>query len=248
MMVDKYLNDNVKPYNQHEDKTSQLINLFNKISSNYDRFNDIISMGLARIWRKRAITLLKNHQPKRILDIATGTADLLLTADSILKPDSIIGIDISEQMMNIGRQKLVGRKINAKISFQLQNASSLSFENASFDAVTIGFGIRNIEKLSVAIQEINRVLDSSGLFMILEVNQPQKGFRLLLYKIFIFINSLTIRKVLDKADFNYLINSMREFPNGKKLIDIVENEGFKLIKHKRYNFDVCSAYLFSKED
>ncbi|OJV35462.1 MAG: hypothetical protein BGO29_05100 [Bacteroidales bacterium 36-12] len=242
----EFVNDGVKPYNQHEDKTSQLVNLFNKISSQYDKFNDFISLGLAHSWRKRSIKLLKDYQPKKILDIATGTADLMIVADKVLKPETITGIDISEKMMSVGKQKIADRKLNSKIDFQLQDASSLNFNNETFDAVTIGFGIRNFEKLSVAIKEINRVLKSQGLFMILEVNQPQKGILLFLYKIFIYINSIIVRKILDKADFHYLLNSMREFPNGKKLIKIIEAEGFNLLKHKRYNFDVCSVYVFRK--
>ncbi|MDD2285863.1 MAG: bifunctional demethylmenaquinone methyltransferase/2-methoxy-6-polyprenyl-1,4-benzoquinol methylase UbiE [Paludibacter sp.] len=246
MTTKEFLNDEIKPYNPHEDKTNQLVSLFDKISSHYDRFNNVISWGMAHIWRRKSVAFLKKYTPEKILDIATGTADMILVINNILKPKTIIGIDISAKMMEIGRQKVMKKQLASKVDFQIQNAASLSFENNTFDAVTIAFGIRNFEKLSQSMYEINRVLKPNGHFLILEVNQPQKGIMLLFYKFYISIYMLFVTGMLDKADYNYLTNSMGAFPRGEKLIEILQSFDFKLIKYKRFTFDVCSAYLLRK--
>jgi demethylmenaquinone methyltransferase/2-methoxy-6-polyprenyl-1,4-benzoquinol methylase len=245
-MSGELLNDQVKPYDPNEDKTKQLISLFDKISAHYDSFNNVISWGMAHSWRKEAVTFLKQFSPQKILDIATGTADMMVVMDKLLKPDKITGIDISAGMMEIGKQKVVKKHVRAKTEFLVEDAAALSFENQSFDAVTISFGIRNLEKLSQSLREINRVLKSGGHFLIIEVNQPDKGIMLLLYKLYIRIYMLFVTGLLDKSDYKYLTNSMGAFPRGQKLIQILQSFDFELIKYKRFTFDVCSAYLLRK--
>lgn len=246
MISGELLNDQVKPYDPNEDKTKQLISLFDKISAHYDSFNNVISWGMAHSWRKEAVTFLKQFSPQKILDIATGTADMMVVMDKLLKPDKITGIDISAGMMEIGKQKVVKKHVRAKTEFLVEDAAALSFENQSFDAVTISFGIRNLEKLSKSLREINRVLKSGGHFLIIEVNQPDKGIMLLLYKLYIRIYMLFVTGLLDKSDYKYLTNSMGAFPRGQKLIQILQSFDFELIKYKRFTFDVCSAYLLRK--
>lgn len=246
-MSQEVLNDSVKPYNEHENKTAQLARLFNKISKRYDSFNDLISWGMAHLWRKKSISFLKEAAPKNILDIATGTADMLITACDLLLPETIIGIDISEDMMKIGEHKVQKKHPATNVRFEMQDASSMNFPDNTFDAVTISFGIRNLEKLSQSIQEINRVLKPQGHFLILEVNQPQKGLLLFFYKIYLRISFLFSSKLLDKSDFQYLTTSMGIFPRGKQLIDILGENNFELIRYKRFTFDVCSAYLLKKK-
>jgi demethylmenaquinone methyltransferase/2-methoxy-6-polyprenyl-1,4-benzoquinol methylase len=245
-MSGELLNDQVKPYDPNEDKTKQLISLFDKISAHYDSFNNVISWGMAHSWRKEAVTFLKQFSPQKILDIATGTADMMVVMDKLLKPDKITGIDISAGMMEIGKQKVVKKHVRAKTEFLVEDAAALSFENQSFDAVTISFGIRNLEKLSQSLRQINRVLKSGGHFLIIEVNQPDKGIMLLLYKLYIRIYMLFVTGLLDKSDYKYLTNSMGAFPRGQKLIQILQSFDFELIKYKRFTFDVCSAYLLRK--
>ncbi len=246
MISGELLNDQVKPYDPNEDKTKQLISLFDKISAHYDSFNNVISWGMAHSWRKEAVTFLKQFSPKIILDIATGTADMMVVMDKLLKPDKITGIDISAGMMEIGKQKVANKHVRAKTDFLVVDAAALSFENQSFDAVTISFGIRNLEKLSQSLREINRVLKPGGHFLIIEVNQPDKGVMLLLYKLYIRIYMLFVTGLLDKSDYKYLTNSMGAFPRGEKLIQILQSFDFELIKYKRFTFDVCSAYLLRK--
>lgn len=246
MISGELLNDQVKPYDPNEDKTKQLISLFDKISAHYDSFNNVISWGMAHSWRKEAVTFLKQFSPQKILDIATGTADMMVVMDKLLKPDKITGIDISAGMMEIGKQKVANKHVRAKTDFMVEDAAALSFENQSFDAVTISFGIRNLEKLSQSLREINRVLKPGGHFLIIEVNQPDKGVMLLLYKLYIRIYMLFVTGLLDKSDYKYLTNSMGAFPRGEKLIQILQSFDFELIKYKRFTFDVCSAYLLRK--
>lgn len=246
MISGELLNDQVKPYDPNEDKTKQLISLFDKISAHYDSFNNVISWGMAHSWRKEAVTFLKQFSPQKILDIATGTADMMVVMDKLLKPDKITGIDISAGMMEIGKQKVANKHVRAKTDFLVEDAAALSFEDHSFDAVTISFGIRNLEKLSQSLREINRVLKPEGYFLIIEVNQPDKGIMLLFYKLYIRIYMLFVTGLLDKSDYKYLTNSMGAFPRGQKLIQILQSYDFELIKYKRFTFDVCSAYLLRK--
>ncbi len=246
MTSGELLNDQVKPYDPNEDKTKQLISLFDKISAHYDSFNNVISWGMAHSWRKEAVTFLKQFSPQKILDIATGTADMMVVMDKLLKPKKITGIDISAGMMEIGKQKVANKHVRAKTDFLVEDAAALSFENQSFDAVTISFGIRNLEKLSQSLREINRVLKPGGHFLIIEVNQPDKGIMLLLYKLYIRIYMLFVTGLLDKSDYKYLTNSMGAFPRGQKLIQILQSFDFELIKYKRFTFDVCRAYLLRK--
>lgn len=247
-MNQEVLNDQVKPYNEHENKTAQLARLFNKISEKYDSFNNLMSLGMVSYWRKKSILYLKKYAPEHMLDVATGTADMLILACDLLQPKTIIGIDISEKMMKIGEQKVQRNNPTTDVRFEKQNASELSFPDNSFDAVTISFGIRNLEKLSASIKEINRVLKPEGHFLIVEVNQPRKGVILLFYKVYIMLSQLFPSKLLDKSDFQYLTTSMGVFPKGKDLINILTSFNFELIKHKRFIFDVCSAYLLKKID
>ena len=246
MISDELLNDQIKPYSPDEDKTAQLITLFDKISAHYDSFNNVISWGMAHIWRRKAVSFLKPFSPKKMLDIATGTADMMVVMDKILKPEKITGIDISAGMMEIGKQKVAKKQLQTQTDFLVQDAAALTFEDQSFDAVTIAFGIRNLEKLSQSLREINRVIKSGGHFLIIEVNQPEKGIMQMLYKLYIRIYMLFVTGLLDKSDYKYLTNSMSAFPRGKKLIQILQSYDFKLIKLKRFTFDVCSAYLLRK--
>ena len=247
-MNQEILNDQVKPYNEHENKTAQLARLFNKISRHYDSFNDLISWGMAHSWRRKSVSYLKEFAPQNILDIATGRADMLLTACDLLQPETITGIDISEEMMKVGEQKVQKKHPVSIVRFEMQDASALNFRDNSFDAVTISFGIRNLEKLSKSLQEINRVLKPQGHFLIVEVNQPQKGMILLLYKIYLKIYLIFSSKLLDKSDFQYLTTSMGVFPRGQQLINLLGEFNFEIVKYKRFTFDVCSAYLLRKND
>lgn len=238
----------VKPYNQDEEKTAQLARMFNKISDKYDQFNDIMTWGMARMWRKQSLLALKAFNPKQILDIAAGTADMCIKSYEYLNPDKVIGVDISEQMLEMGRVKVSKAGLSDKITLQVQDVSAMTFADASFDAATIAFGIRNFEKLDISLQQINRVLRPGGHLLILEMNEPEKGLLFKGYQLYTKVFVKLTAKMLssDKVAYDYLQESMHAFPNGERLITILKDNGFKLNKYRKFTFGVCSMYLVEK--
>jgi demethylmenaquinone methyltransferase/2-methoxy-6-polyprenyl-1,4-benzoquinol methylase len=238
----------VKPYNQEEEKTVQLARMFNKISDKYDKFNDIMSWGMARIWRKQSLLTLKKYNPKLILDIAAGTADMCIKSYQYLKPEHVTGVDISDKMLEMGRVKVSNANLNDKIDLQVQDCSSLTFADESFDAVTIAFGIRNFEKLNESLMQIHRVLKPKGHLLILEMNEPKKGLLLKGYQLYtrIFVQMTSKLLSSDKVAYDYLQASMHAFPNGELLIDILGKNSFKLSTYRKFTYGVCSMYLVEK--
>jgi len=238
----------VKPYNQEEEKTAQLARMFNTISEKYDKFNDIMSWGMARVWRKNSLLTLKKFNPKRILDIAAGTADMCIKSYQYLNPDHVTGVDISDRMLDMGRIKVSKAHLTDKIELQVQDCCNLSFADGSYDAATIAFGIRNFEKLNQSLSEIYRVLKPGGHLLILEMNEPQKGLLFKGYKLYTKIFVRLTAKYLsnDKVAYDYLTASMHAFPNGERLIEILTANGFKLNIYRKFTFGVCSMYLVEK--
>lgn len=239
----------VKPYNKEEDKTAQLNRMFNTISSKYDKFNDIMSMGLARRWRKKAILTLKDFPHEKILDIATGTADIIVKSFEHINPTHITGIDISEKMLEIGNEKIATAGLSDKVTLKVEDVSRMSFKNNTFDAAITSFGIRNFDKLEQSMQEIHRVLKPNGKFVILEMSEPKtpvikQGYLL-------YTNTLIPFAVKtfsnDPKAYRYLTDSMEAFPQGKELIEILNRNGFKSIKYKTFFLGVCSLYVLEKE-
>jgi demethylmenaquinone methyltransferase/2-methoxy-6-polyprenyl-1,4-benzoquinol methylase len=238
----------VKPYNQNEEKTVQLARMFNTISEKYDKFNDIMSWGMARVWRKQSLLSLKKYNPKKILDIAAGTADMCIKSYEYLNPDHVTGIDISDRMLEMGRIKVSNAHLSDKIELQVQDCSNLLFADESFDAATIAFGIRNFEKLDESLLQIYRVLKPGGHLLILEMNEPQKGLLFKGYQLYtrIFVRMTAKYLSNDKVAYDYLTASMHAFPNREKLIEILISNGFKLNIYRKFTFGVCSMYLVEK--
>ena len=241
--------NHVKPYNQEEEKTKQLNRMFNTISRQYDKFNDIMSMGLARRWRKKALLTLKDYNPENILDIAAGTADICIKSFEYLRPRNVTGIDISEKMLEIGKKKVADAGLSDRVTLRVEDVSSMSFADQSFDAATTSFGIRNFEKLDQSLQEIRRVLKPQGKFVILEMSEPQtpviKQGYLLYTKTLIPFAVKTFAN--DPKAYSYLTSSMSAFPQGKQLIYILKKNGFRCLKYKTFFLGVCSLYLAEKE-
>jgi len=238
----------VKPYNQEEEKTAQLARMFNTISDKYDQFNDIMTWGLARVWRRSALLAMKKYKPQYILDIAAGTADMCIKSYKFLQPQKVTGIDISDKMLEMGRVKVDKAGLSEKIDLEVQDVSAMTFSDASFDAATIAFGIRNFEKLNESLQQINRVLKKGGHLLILEMNEPEKGLLFKGYQLYtkVFVKMTSRLLSSDKMAYDYLQNSMHAFPNGEKLIGILSENGFKLSKYSKFTFGVCSMYLVEK--
>jgi demethylmenaquinone methyltransferase/2-methoxy-6-polyprenyl-1,4-benzoquinol methylase len=246
--TNKYTFQEVKPYNEKDGKTEQLVRMFDTIAAQYDKFIDLMSWGFAKLWRKRALSSLKGFHPMQILDVAAGTADMCIKAFRYLNPEKVTGIDISPKMLEIGKEKIIHAGLSEKIELQVMDCSQLSFDDNSFDAVTIAFGVRNFEKLEESLHQIYRVLKPEGHLLILELNEPQKGWLMKGYRLYIklFVHQTAKYLSSDQNAYRYLTSSMQAFPKGKEMIEILQNNGFKLVKYKKFTFGVCSMYLMEK--
>lgn len=238
----------VKPYGQHDkSKKEEVAEMFNNISGRYDFLNHFLSLGIDKLWRKKAVRLLKSIAPKKMLDIATGTGDFALEALR-LNPDHIVGLDISAGMLEKGREKMVKRKVDAKISMQLGDSENIPFEDASFDAITVGFGVRNFENLEKGLGEMLRVLKPGGKAAILEFSKPRKfpvkqtfGF----YSKFMipFIGRIISK---DKAAYTYLPDSVAAFPEGADFVAILNKVGYKNVTSHLVSGGIATIYLGEK--
>jgi len=236
------------PYKQTDvSKKDQVKAMFDNIAPRYDFLNHFLSLGIDKRWRKKAISLLQDEQPKIILDIATGTADFAIEALT-LQPHVIKGIDISDEMLQIGRKKI--KKINAgkKIELLAGDSEKINFDDNSFDAITIGFGVRNFENLSKGLTEIFRVLKKNGTLVILEFSTPEKFPVRQLY-LFYFHNILPLLgKIISKDDraYHYLPESVKAFPPGKDFIKLLNETGFTDTKCIPLTFGIASIYTGKK--
>ncbi|MEH0157904.1 bifunctional demethylmenaquinone methyltransferase/2-methoxy-6-polyprenyl-1,4-benzoquinol methylase UbiE [Limibacter armeniacum] len=238
----------VLPYKENKDgKKEQVAQMFNNISSKYDLLNRMLSVGIDILWRKAAIKKLKNEQPKVILDVATGTGDLAIEALS-LKPEKVIGVDISEGMLSYGRKKLQERNLQDKITLHLGDSENLQFEDNTFDAVTVAFGARNFENLEAGLREIQRVLKPGGTLVVLEFSKPEMFPFKQVYN-FYFKNILPlIGKMIssDNSAYTYLPESVQEFPYGEKFNQVLRNLGYQSVKCDPQTFGISSIYTAKK--
>lgn len=218
--------------------------LFDKIAHRYDLLNHLLSFGIDLYWRAKAIQLLRKYQPERILDIATGTADLAIKA-SALHPKQIIGIDISEEMLRIGRQKISERKLEHLISLQTGDAEQLDFADDSFDAVTVAFGVRNFSDLRRGFTEMQRVLCPGGTAVILEFSQPRSFPVKQLYRFYSRWILPAIGGLISKhrEAYEYLPKTVTEFPDGEELLSILRESGFTTTEHHPLTFGITTVYV-----
>ncbi len=218
--------------------------MFNNIAKRYDFLNHFLSLGIDNYWRRRVIKILKGYQPKEILDVATGTGDLAIKLIK-LKPNKIIGIDIAEEMLVIANEKIIKKKLNNIIDVFTADSENLPFNNMTFDAVTVAFGVRNFENLEKGINEMGRVLKSEGKAVILEFSMPTKfPIKQLYLFYFKFLLPLFGRIVSkNKFAYSYLPNSVTTFPQGKEFTKIMEQSGFINTKHIKLTFGIASIYI-----
>lgn len=167
-----YPQENIKPYNDDEKKSVQVEKMFDNIAPAYDQLNHALSWNIDKSWRRKAINWLKPFHPQRMMDVATGTGDFAIQACRILQPEELIGTDISEGMMNVGREKVKAAGLESRISFAKEDCTALTFPDKRFDAITVAFGVRNFEDLDKGLREIHRVLDDNGKLVILELSEP----------------------------------------------------------------------------
>jgi demethylmenaquinone methyltransferase/2-methoxy-6-polyprenyl-1,4-benzoquinol methylase len=238
----------VKPYKEKEGtKKEQVASMFNNISKKYDFLNHFLSLGIDIVWRKNAIKILKEHSPKRILDVATGTADFAIEAMR-LKPEEIIGVDISEGMLSIGRKKLKRKGLEDTITLHYGDSENLQFEDNYFDAVIVAYGVRNFENLEKGLQEIYRVLRPGGILIVLEFSKPRTFPMKQLYQ-FYFKNILPLLGKMvskDQSAYTYLPESVASFPDGQNFISVLDKLNYTETTWKPLTFGISSIYTGQK--
>ncbi|MEM7036730.1 MAG: bifunctional demethylmenaquinone methyltransferase/2-methoxy-6-polyprenyl-1,4-benzoquinol methylase UbiE [Bacteroidota bacterium] len=239
----------VTPYQdvQQRSKKEQVTEMFDNIAPRYDFLNHFLSMGIDIRWRRKAIKLLKAYEPKVVLDIATGTGDFAIEAMK-LDPERVIGLDISPGMLEVGRKKMIKKKLDDRIEMVLGDSENLQFEDNSIDAVTVGFGVRNFENLEKGMSEILRVLRPGGVAAILEPSVPKKFPMKQMFGVYFRgVLPLVGRMVSrDKSAYTYLPESVKAFPNGKEFVEICERIGYRNCKYKPLSLGICSLYLLEK--
>jgi demethylmenaquinone methyltransferase / 2-methoxy-6-polyprenyl-1,4-benzoquinol methylase len=237
----------ITPYNTTDSKKKQVEKMFDSIAKRYDLLNHSLSFGMDYYWRRKAVKYLTNN-PKTILDIATGTADFAISAAK-LKDVKITGIDISEGMVNIGKEKIKRNGLEGIIELQIADSENLPFTENSFDAITAGFGVRNFENLEKGLSEMHRVLRKNGMVVILEPSKPKSFPLKQIYNIYFHHILPLFGKLVskDNSAYTYLPNSVEAFPRGKNFIRHLENVGFTYCKNIPLTLGIVDLYVAIKE-
>ena len=243
-----YEQEKVKPYQGDKEKGKLVEEMFDNIAPAYDKLNHRLSWNIDKSWRNQAIQALQPYHPQVMLDIATGTGDFAILAAKMLKPQKLIGADISEGMMKIGKQKVAEQKLDHVISFMKEDCMNLSFADNTFDAITAAFGIRNFEHLDKGLSEMHRVLKKGGHLSIVELTTPVTFPMRQLFKIYSHTFLPFYGKLLskDKSAYNYLTASIEAFPQGEKMMEIFKKAGFDDMRFKRLTFGICTMYIATK--
>jgi demethylmenaquinone methyltransferase/2-methoxy-6-polyprenyl-1,4-benzoquinol methylase len=243
------MKENVTPYkDSHLNKKEQVEQMFDTISGNYDGLNRVISLGADVKWRRKVIEMVVATRPDNILDIATGTGDLAIKFAESSEASEVIGLDLSDGMLAVARKKTANTKLDERVKFIKGDSEALPFEDNSFDAITVSFGIRNFETLEKGLREIYRVLRPQGLFVILETSVPAKfpwkqGYYVYTRGIMPLIGKIFSK---DKVAYNYLSESASVFPHGKALNNILRKIGFIEVENKPQTFGVATIYSATK--
>lgn len=238
----------VVPYKEDPGaKKQQVARMFDNISGRYDFLNHFLSLGIDVAWRRKAIRLLKDQHPRQILDVATGTGDFAIEALS-LQPEHIIGVDISEGMLEVGRRKLRERKLDHRIELRSGDSENLPFEDNFFDAVIVAFGVRNFENLNSGLSEMLRVLKPGGTAVILEFSKPSKFPMKQLYNLYFTAILPRIGRWIsrDASAYRYLPESVKAFPDGNDFLRVLSTTGYKNPQCDPLTFGISTLYWGSK--
>jgi demethylmenaquinone methyltransferase / 2-methoxy-6-polyprenyl-1,4-benzoquinol methylase len=241
--------DSIMPFGDAcKSKKEQVAEMFDQIAFRYDFLNRFLSGGIDVYWRKKAISHLRDIKPKLVLDVATGTADVALMTMKYLSPEKIIGIDISKGMLDLGRKKIEKASLQHRIVLQEADSEMLPFNDNTFDAVTVAFGVRNFEHLNKGLSEMLRVLKPGGKLVVLEFSRPhQTGFKAL-YKLYMKLVAPGIGKLVskNKLAYQYLNDSVQAFPEGQDFIKILRDAGYSNTYLKKLSMGISSIYCGSK--
>ena len=243
-----YEQEKITPYGDGREKAGQVEQMFDDIAPTYDTLNHRLSWNIDKSWRKKAIRALAEFHPQRMLDIATGTGDFAILSAQLLNPREIIGADISEGMMQVGRKKVEAEKLDHIISFKKEDCLNLSFADDSFDAVTAAFGIRNFQDLDKGLRELCRVLKKGGHLSIVELTTPVSFPMKQLFWIYSHTLLPIYGKLIskDKSAYSYLTKTIEAFPQGEQMMQIFSKAGFAESSFRRLTFGICTLYLATK--
>lgn len=242
-----YQQETIKPYHNGS-KAEQVEQMFDNIAPTYDQLNHRLSWDIDRGWRRKAIKQLEPYKPQTMLDIATGTGDFAILAAKMLQPQQLIGADISEGMMEIGRQKVKKAALDHIITFERQDCLNLSYPDNSFDSVTAAFGIRNFADLDRGLAEMCRVLKKGGHLSIVELTSPvsfpmKQLFHIYAHSVLPIYGRLISR---DQSAYSYLTRTIEAFPQGERMVEILKKAGFAEAQFKRLTFGICTMYFATK--
>ncbi|MCH2235680.1 MAG: bifunctional demethylmenaquinone methyltransferase/2-methoxy-6-polyprenyl-1,4-benzoquinol methylase UbiE [Crocinitomicaceae bacterium] len=238
----------VKPYNREESsKKEEVAEMFDNISKRYDFLNHFLSLGIDKGWRKKAVKIISKANPKIILDVATGTGDFAI-AELKLDPEKVIGLDLSNGMLDVGREKMKKKKVDHIVDMVQGDSENLPFEDNYFDAITVGFGVRNFENLEKGLGEMFRVLKPGGIVAVLEFSKPKKFPIKQSFNFYSKFIIPTVGKTVskDKRAYSYLPESVEAFPEGQAFLDIMTKIGYTDMKQKMVSGGIASIYYGSK--
>ena len=239
-----YEQEKIKPYDNDSGKGEQVEKMFDNIASRYDTLNHWMSFDIDKRWRKKAIMQLGEHSPKEILDIATGTGDFAIMTAKMLHPKRLVGADISEGMMDVGRKKVMAEGLADVVSFAKEDCMRLSFAEGSFDAVTAAFGIRNFADLERGLSEMYRVLRPGGHLCVVELTHPVRFPMKQLFKVYSHTILPTYGRLIskDRKAYEYLTATIEAFPQGETMMEILTHVGFRSSSFTRMTFGICTMY------
>lgn len=243
-----YKQEEIKPYHAAGEKRAQVEEMFDRIAPSYDWLNHSLSWGTDKGWRRKAIDRLGREKPQRILDVATGTGDFALLAAQRIHPQCIVATDISEGMMQIGRDKVRKAGLEEVITFQQEDCLHLSFADHTFDAVTVAYGVRNFQDLEAGLREMHRVLTPEGHLLIVELASPPHAPMKQLFWLYSHLWMPLMGRLVskDRHAYRYLPATMEAFPQGQVMADILRRTGYSKVEWKRFPLGICTMYLAKK--
>lgn len=243
-----YKQEKINPYGKQGAKEKLVEEMFDNIAPTYDTLNHRLSWNIDKGWRRKAIIQLKPSQPKTILDIATGTGDFAILAAQMLQPDKIVGIDISEGMMNVAREKVKRTGLHQVIDMKKEDCLAMSFPDNTFDAATSAFGIRNFQNLDKGLSEICRVIKPGGHLSLVELTTPVSFPMKQLFKIYSHTILPAYGRLISKDNgaYQYLTASIEAFPQGEQMVGILKKAGFSQASFQRLTFGICTMYFAQK--
>ena len=243
-----YAQEKIKPYEGNAHKREQVEQLFDNIAPTYDALNHTLSFGFDRAWRRKAIRALAAYNPASVLDVATGTGDFALAIARDLKLSKVTAVDISEGMMNVGREKAAREGLHDVVCFQKEDCCHLSFADESFDAVSVTFGVRNFGNLDACLCEMHRVLNKDGHLVLLELSYPHNRLWRFLFNIYSKVVMPVVGRIIsgDDSAYTYLPETMAAFPQGEVMREILLKNGFSQVSFRRLTMGICTLYIAEK--